>query len=126
MTKDAMEIGERIAEAREAKGLTVSQMARRLGVKTATLRNWESGHSVPRSNRLLMLSGVLDVTVLWLLEGDARFEPRHLKATKIDLISQKLERAAALQSELAELLAEIADEVGEIQSMEAELDELAA
>jgi len=61
--------GDRIRRAREAMGLSSAQLARRLGVKTQTLAMWESDRSEPRSNRLLMLSGLLNVSPSWLLVG---------------------------------------------------------
>ena len=126
MTYEPVTLGDRICEARESKEFTVSQLARRLGVKTDTLKNWESGRSEPRPNRLVMLAGMLDVPVSWLIEGAAEHKPTHISATKADMVAQKLERAAAMHAELGNLLAEIAEDVSAIQCMEAELEELAA
>lgn len=126
MTLEATHIGARIMEAREAKEMTIAQAATRLGVKTTTLQNWESGTTAPRANRLQMLAGVLDTSMLWLLSGSAEHEPTHLTASKIEIVAQKLERANSLQLELNGLLAEVAMEVAEIQHLEAELDHLAA
>lgn len=61
--------GDRLARAREHAGMNQSELARRLGVKLATLRNWESDRSEPRSNRLQMLSGLLGVSIVWLMSG---------------------------------------------------------
>jgi transcriptional regulator with XRE-family HTH domain len=62
-------LGGRIVYAREAQELTTSQLARRLGIKTETLHDWETDRSEPRSNRLLTLAGVLNVSPTWLLTG---------------------------------------------------------
>lgn len=62
-------IGGRLVRARKAKGLTVSQLARGLGIKTQTLQGWETDRSSPRSNRLAMLAGVLNVSPAWVLTG---------------------------------------------------------
>ncbi len=126
MTLEATDIGARIKEAREAKEMTVTQAATRLGVRETTLQNWEAGITAPRANRLQMLAGVLDTSMLWLLSGSAAHEPTHLAASKIEIVAQKLERANSLQLELNGLLAEVAMEVAEIQYLEAELDHLAA
>ena len=125
MTIEPVTIGERLIEAREAKELTVSQLARRLGVKAETLKNWEAGQSGPRPNRLVMLAGLLDVPVSWLIEGSPEHLPTHISATKADVVAQKLERVVTMQTELGNLLAEIAEDVAAIQCMEAELEELA-
>ena len=62
-------LGGRIVSAREAAGLSTAQLARRLGVKSATLQNWETDRSEPRSNKLFMLAGLLNVSPTWLMNG---------------------------------------------------------
>lgn len=62
-------LGERICRARDAAGLSTAQLARRLGVKSSTLQGWESDRSEPRSNKLVLLAGVLNVSPTWLLVG---------------------------------------------------------
>jgi transcriptional regulator with XRE-family HTH domain len=75
---DSATFGDRLAAARDAAGMTQADLARRLGVKAATLRGWENDQSEPRANRLQMLSGLLGVSLPWLLTGDgAGVEPPH-------------------------------------------------
>lgn len=61
--------GDRIVAARDAMGLNRSQLAARLGVKSATLANWEDDRAEPRANKLQMLAGVLNVSMVWLMTG---------------------------------------------------------
>lgn len=67
---DAATFGDRMAAAREQAGLTQAQLARRLGIKASTLRNWEQDLSEPRANRLSMIAGILNVSMMWLLNGE--------------------------------------------------------
>lgn len=67
---DAATFGDRLAAAREAAGMTQKQMARRLGVKLGTLTAWENDMSEPRANRLSMMAGILNVSIMWLLTGE--------------------------------------------------------
>ena len=62
-------LGKRMVRAREAAGLSTAQLARRLGVKTATLTQWEADRSEPRSDRLRALAGHLNVSLIWFLVG---------------------------------------------------------
>jgi transcriptional regulator with XRE-family HTH domain len=62
-------LGERICKARDASSLSTAQLARRLGIKTSTLQSWESDRSEPRSNKLVLLAGILNVSPTWLLVG---------------------------------------------------------
>lgn len=66
---DAATFGDRVAGAREAAGLSQSGLARRIGIKLSTLRSWEEDQSEPRANKLQMLSGLLNVSLPWLLSG---------------------------------------------------------
>jgi HTH-type transcriptional regulator, cell division transcriptional repressor len=62
--------GDRLVLAREALGLDQAQLAHRIGVKLQTLRNWEEDRSEPRANRLQMLAGMLNVSMIWLMSGE--------------------------------------------------------
>ncbi|MFT5743222.1 MAG: transcriptional regulator with XRE-family HTH domain [Paracoccaceae bacterium] len=61
--------GDRVAGAREGTGLTQKGLSKKLGIKLSTLRNWENDLNEPRANKLQMLSGVLGVSMSWLLTG---------------------------------------------------------
>lgn len=62
--------GDRLADARQAVGLTQKEFSRRLGVRLQTLESWENDISEPRANRLQMISGLLNVSLVWLLTGE--------------------------------------------------------
>lgn len=104
--EDASTFGDRLARAREAAGMEQAQMARRLGVKAATVRNWEADRSEPRANRLQMLSGLLSVSIIWLLTGEGDGAP--------DLMNTPSDTAGLL-AELREIQVEqkrLADRAG--------------
>ena len=67
---EAATFGDRLTGAREALGMTQAQLARRIGVRQSTLRKWEDDLSEPRANQLQMLSGILNVSLRWLLTAD--------------------------------------------------------
>ncbi|MDK3073160.1 helix-turn-helix domain-containing protein [Sedimentitalea sp. JM2-8] len=67
---DSATFGDRVAGAREATGMTQAQLARRLGIKKATLVSWENDMAEPRANKLSMLAGLLNVSIMWLLTGE--------------------------------------------------------
>ena len=63
-------LGDRLAGAREAAGLTQEELATRLGVRHETLAGWEDDVADPRANRLQMVAGMLNVSLMWLLTGE--------------------------------------------------------
>jgi len=62
--------GDRLAAARESAGLSQKELAKRLGVKPKTIAAWENDISEPRANRLQMLAGLMNVSLMWLLNGE--------------------------------------------------------
>lgn len=71
----AATFGDRLTLAREAQGMNQEDLARRLGIRLQTLRNWEDDRSEPRANRLQMLAGFLGVSMVWLLTGEGEGGP---------------------------------------------------
>jgi len=67
---DAATFGDRLAAAREQAGMSQGELAKRLGVRLPTLRGWEDDHAEPRANRLSMLAGLLNVSMMWLINGE--------------------------------------------------------
>ena len=76
-SEETATFGDRLAAAREASHLSQKELAQRVGIKTSTLRNWEEDLSEPRANRLSILSGILGVSLRWLLtaEGEGLLAP---------------------------------------------------
>ncbi len=114
--------GDRLAGAREAASMSQSQLARRLGVKVSTIRNWEDDLSEPRANKLQLLSGLLNVSLTWLLtaEGEGLEAPAPESPMSEDLsavltemrqlrgdIVRTSERLAILEKRLRRSLQEI-------------------
>lgn len=67
---DAATFGDRLAAAREAAQMSPEALAKRLGVKAKTLQGWEDDMAEPRANRLSMLAGLLNVSIVWLITGE--------------------------------------------------------
>lgn len=85
--------GDRLAGAREASGLDQKGLAEKLGVKSAVIEAWEGDLKEPRANRLQMVSGVLGVSMSWLLTGegdgpDAPDDDTPMTSDLIDLLAE--------------------------------------
>ncbi|QMU57030.1 MAG: helix-turn-helix domain-containing protein [Boseongicola sp.] len=76
-SNESSTFGDRLAAARESLGLSQSDLAKKLGVSADSVEGWENDVREPRANRLQMLSGVLNVSIPWLLigEGDGLAAP---------------------------------------------------
>jgi transcriptional regulator with XRE-family HTH domain len=103
--------GDRMTGAREAAGLSQSDLARRLGVKVKTIRAWENDMAEPRANRLQMLAGLLGVSIMWLLngEGDGLDGPEQTSEMPDDMaeILKDLRKMRVDQAQIAERAARL-------------------
>jgi transcriptional regulator with XRE-family HTH domain len=112
-TDTAATFGDRLAVAREAQGMTAAQLARRLGVRRDTIEAWEADRSEPRANRLQMVAGLLNVSLVWLMTGEGPGGP-NLSAPPVDPATE----IGAVLSDLRDLRAEharIIERIGRIE-----------
>jgi transcriptional regulator with XRE-family HTH domain len=116
--------GDRVAAAREQSGLTQKELARRLGVRTSTIRNWEDDLAEPRANRLSMMAGILNVSMMWLINGqgegmdsppetgevtsDMRAILNELRELRVDMVA-RAEQMARLEKRLRQTMLEAAE-----------------
>ena len=96
-SEDAATFGDRLALAREGQNMTQEQLAKRLGLRVQTVQNWEFDRSEPRANKLQMLAGFLNISMIWLLTGEGDGGPALRGSGK------------TLPAELSALLGEIRD-----------------
>ena len=62
-------LGDRLFAARENSGLTQNELAKKIGIKTKTLISWENDTLEPNANKIQIISGFLNVSIVWLLSG---------------------------------------------------------
>jgi transcriptional regulator with XRE-family HTH domain len=113
-TDEASTFGDRLALARQYQQMDQATLAKRIGVKLDTVRNWEYDRSEPRANRLQMLSGLLNVSIIWLMTGEGEGAPAAEDLTETGAASD----ARALLLELRELRiaqSRLADRAGRIE-----------
>ncbi|MCT4607759.1 MAG: helix-turn-helix domain-containing protein [Pelagimonas sp.] len=111
---DSATFGDRLAASREASGMTQATLAKRLGVKLKTLQNWEEDLSEPRANRLQMMAGVLNVSMVWLITG----EGEGLSDPESDSISPDVN---AVLLEIRQLRAKFKSQVDQLGRLEKRL-----
>ena len=102
--------GDRIAAAREAQSMDQKTLARKIGVMAKTVENWENDMAEPRANKLQMLSGVLNVSIPWLLTGEGEGVDVPVDVTPAD-ITEVLAEMRALKSQMSQA----ADRVGVLE-----------
>jgi ribosome-binding protein aMBF1 (putative translation factor) len=82
--------GGRIVRARETTGLSTAQLARRIGVLTETMQAWESDRLMPRTNQIVRLAGLLNVSPTWLLVERGESPSDEMNETEIASLQESL------------------------------------
>ena len=70
--EDVATFGDRLEAARRNANLSQRDLADHIGIKSSTLKNWEDDVTEPRANKLNTLAGMLNVSLMRLIndEGD--------------------------------------------------------
>jgi transcriptional regulator with XRE-family HTH domain len=111
-TPDLDTIGGRLSRAREASGLSIKHLALRLGVKMATVQAWESDRSQPGSHRLTTLSGLLGVSLSWILHGVGLGPSDEREAAhKTEMLNAQLDRLVLLHAETGQLINRLQNDI---------------
>jgi transcriptional regulator with XRE-family HTH domain len=126
-TPDMDTMGGRLSRALDAAGLTARDIAWRLGVRVATVNAWERDRSQPATHRLTMLSGLLNVSISWLLHGVGTSPAEPAERLNAEKVAGQLERLTSLHEETGELIGRITEELGNLGRInQSLLEELAA
>ncbi len=112
----ALFLSTRIINAREASGFSQAQLALRMGIKKSTVSNWESSRTSPRANKLIELSGILNVPVLWLIAGaESPAEVTVPELSETLMLEQKLDKADFLVNELSAIISDLRGHTRRVQ-----------
>lgn len=68
--EDVATFGDRLEAARINANLSQRELAKHIGIKNSTLQNWEDDVTEPRANKLNTLAGMLNVSLMWLINGE--------------------------------------------------------
>ena len=112
---DGDTLGGRIWRARDVLGLSLKDLAARLGLPEQTVGGWERDHAEPDTKALFMLAGVLSVTPSWLIAGiggapadpagDEHLHPLLRQLRDVRRLHEETGKAiAALEDEIARLI----------------------
>jgi transcriptional regulator with XRE-family HTH domain len=109
--------GDRLEAAREAKGLTVESLAEKLGVDTRTVEAWENDADAPRANRVQMLAGLLNVSIVWLISGESN------GTTHVEETYERPTGVNAALGEISQLKATLSGALAKLDQLESRLQQ---
>ncbi len=110
--------GDRLGAAREAKGLTVEGLAEKIGVDMRKVEDWENDADAPRANRIQILAGLLNVSIVWLISGESNGSSH---------VADTYERSMGVNDalgEISQLKATLSGALGKLEKLERRLQEI--
>ncbi len=110
-------LGGRISRTRDELNLSTAELARRLGVRSSTVHDWETDRSEPRANRITMLAGVLGVSPTWLLTGIGEAPVAADVASELRGLVDQLSALRAFHAQMGRTLKKLEAEIERISSV---------
>ena len=113
--EDVATFGDRLEAARRNANLSQRELAKHIGIKNSTLQNWEDDVTEPRANKLNTLAGMLNVSLMWLING----EGDGLEASDVNSVSES--NLAAALIEIRELRVQMMHSANRLAKLEKRL-----
>ncbi|MDP3897109.1 MAG: helix-turn-helix domain-containing protein [Mesorhizobium sp.] len=111
---DADTLGGRLSRTREAMGLSIGLVARRVGVAPKTVQEWENDRSEPGVDRLSLLAGVLSVNLVWLLHGVGDAPVDDIGPDPLLAIAAQHEKLLRMHAETGQMIERLQRELGRL------------
>ncbi len=89
-------LSEKLYVLRKKRGLSQEQLAERLNVSRQAISKWESGTSIPESDKLITISQYFNVTLDYLMKDDSGNSLQSVSTDKPKRLSQKMIAGIAL------------------------------
>ena len=104
-------LGGRLSAARDASGLSLADVANRIGVKRESLLAWEADRSEPRPSNLIDLAGILGVSPMWLMTGLGSGPVQEVGDMPLEALKLELQRLSDAHRECGRLIDRIARQI---------------
>lgn len=83
--------GKKIKKLRIDSGLSMQELAEKIGVTKSSINMWENSNSIPKDSILIKLSKVFDVSIDYLL-GNEKMEEKVPESKTLHYIQRNLEK----------------------------------
>lgn len=91
---------EKFEELLKLRNLTAADITRMTGISSTVFSEWKKGKSVPKTDKLILISKALGTTVEYLMTGEKPeipgFEPEHLELIELYSKLNKEQKSAIL------------------------------
>ncbi|MDH4442769.1 MAG: helix-turn-helix transcriptional regulator [Rhizobium sp.] len=104
-------LGGRLSTARDSAGLSLADVANRVGVRKDSLLSWEADRAEPRPSKLIDLAGILGVSPMWLMTGLGAGPIEESGDLPLEALRMQLQRLTDAHRESGRLIADIARQI---------------
>lgn len=104
-------LGGRLSAARDSAGLSLADVANRIGVRKESLLSWEADRAEPRSAKLVDLAGILGVSPMWLMTGLGSGPLEENSDLPLEALRVQLQRLTAAHQECGRLISDISRQI---------------
>ncbi|WP_312797832.1 helix-turn-helix transcriptional regulator [Tianweitania sp.] len=110
-TVDTDTLGGRLSRTRDASGISLQTLARRVGVKKQTIIDWENDRSEPNVERLTLVASVLDVTLMWLMHGVGDAPADEIGPDPLASMTAQIERLRRIHEDTGQIIERLGREI---------------
>jgi transcriptional regulator with XRE-family HTH domain len=112
-------LGGRLSTARDAAGLTLADVANRVGVRKESLLSWEADRAEPRPSKLIDLAGILGVSSMWLMTGLGSGPIEENGEMPLEALRMQLQRLTDAHQECGRLIADMVRQIDRYEAKSA-------
>ncbi len=112
-------LGGRLSTARDLAGLSLADVANRVGVRKESLLSWEADRAEPRPSKLIDLAGILGVSPMWLMTGLGSGPIEETGDLPLEALRLQLQRLSDAHQECGRLIADIARQIDRCEAKSA-------
>ncbi len=110
-------LGGRLSAARDSAGLSLADVANRIGVRKESLLSWEADRAEPRAAKLVDIAGILGVSPMWLMTGLGSGPLAESTDLTLDALRLQLQRLTAAHQECGRLIADIGRQIDRYEAL---------
>lgn len=112
-------LGGRLSVARDTAGLSLADVANRIGVRKESLLSWEADRAEPRPSRLIDLAGILGVSPMWLMTGVGSGPVEETTDLPLEALRLQLQRLTDAHQECGRLIADLSRQIDRYEAKNA-------
>jgi transcriptional regulator with XRE-family HTH domain len=115
---DTDTLGGRLSRTRDAQGVSLAALARKVGVGKQTIIDWENDRSEPGVERLSLLAGVLNVNMMWLLHGVGDAPADEIGPDPLASLTAQIERLRRIHEDTGRIIDRLGREIQRLNNGE--------